>query len=134
MDIFRNLSQSAREALFDSIRRNNAEVDPTGLITAANGLLVGSAGNTVSQVLMAGVTLSPTAIGGATTVEQTFAIPMAITTSDTIFVNKPTAQAGLVIGNVRVSAASTLAIQFTNVSTATITPTATELYKVIAMK
>jgi hypothetical protein len=44
------------------------------------------------------------------------------------FVNKPTVQAGLMITNVRVASLGQVAIQFQNLTAATITPTAGETY------
>lgn len=141
--ITNNLSQSAKEALFNAIRDTasagevfvNVSGDTmTGPLTLSGGLLVGTSGPTITQILMSAATLSPTAIGGATTVEQTFTVAVPLQTSHTVVVNKPTSQAGLVISNVRVSAASTLAIAFTNVSSATITPTADELYRFVAIR
>lgn len=79
------------------------------------------------------VTISPTIVATITTAEQTFACP-GLTTADAVFVNKPTAQAGLGIAGARVSAADTLAITFVNPTAAGITPTASETYKVVAFR
>jgi hypothetical protein len=77
-------------------------------------------------------TLTPAIVGANTSNEQTFAVP-GLTTNDMILdVNKPTHQAGLSIGNVRVSAAGTIAIQFVNNTAAGITPTAGEQYLICA--
>ena len=54
--------------------------------------------------------------------------------ADAVIVNKPTAQAGLGIVGARVSAADTLAITFSNNTGSGITPTASEVYKVIAFR
>lgn len=75
------------------------------------------------------LTLSPTSVANATTAEQTFVMTGLLTT-DFVEVNKPTAQAGLGIVGSRVSAAGVLAITFANVTAATITPTASEVYQV----
>lgn len=77
--------------------------------------------------------ISPAQVVNATTSEQTFTVT-GLTTSDAVFVVKPTHQAGLGIVNARVSAADTLAITFMNATAATITPTASETYKVIAFR
>jgi hypothetical protein len=71
-------------------------------------------------------TLAPSAVGANTTVEQTFTVP-GLQVGDSIDVNKASHQAGLSIGNVRVSAANTLAIQFVNTTAGSLTP-ATEQY------
>jgi hypothetical protein len=66
--------------------------------------------------------LTPAAVGANTTAEQTFAVP-GLQVGDSIDINKASHQAGLSIGNVRVSAANTLAIQFVNTTAGSITPT-----------
>jgi hypothetical protein len=77
------------------------------------------------------LTLSPTSVAPNTSAEQTFASTgIGLLTTDLIVINKPTVQAGLVIGNVRVSATDTLAIEFGNLTAATITPTASQAYTV----
>lgn len=75
------------------------------------------------------VTLTPGSVANATSAEQTFTMTGLLTT-DYVYVNKPTAQAGLGIVGARVSAADTLAITFGNFTSATITPTASEVYRV----
>lgn len=86
----------------------------------------------VGNIWKAGVfsiTLSPVSVANATSAEQTFATTgIGLLTTDLVLVQKPTAQAGLVIGGTRVSAADTLAITFANTTAATITPTASEVY------
>ena len=77
------------------------------------------------------LTLSPSAIGATTTSEQAFATTgIGLLTTDLVIVNKPTTNAGIVIGNARVSATDTLAIEFANISTGTLTPTASQVYTV----
>ena len=58
-----------------------------------------------------------------TTAEQTFTVP-GLKTGDMVFVNKPSASAGLGIVNCRVSAADTLAITFVNATGGAIDPAA----------
>ncbi|HUN80998.1 MAG TPA: hypothetical protein VMV81_05745 [Phycisphaerae bacterium] len=79
------------------------------------------------------VTLSPTSVPNATTAEQTFTVN-GLQLGDNVSVNKPTTQAGLFIANSRVSAANTLAIAFGNVTSATITPTASESYSIVVTR
>lgn len=74
-------------------------------------------------------TLSPAVVGAGTTAEQTFTVT-GLAVGDVVFVNKPSAQAGLGIVGARVSAANTLAITFANVTVASITPTASEVYRI----
>lgn len=70
----------------------------------------------------AAVTLTPAQVAANTTAEQTFTVS-GVKTGDAVMAIKPTAQAGLGIGNVRVSAANTIAITFENVTITPITPT-----------
>jgi hypothetical protein len=85
-------------------------------------------GNIVGEWVLA-VTLSPTSVAPNTTAEQSFTIP-GLLVGDFIEVNKPSVQAGLAIVNSRVSAANTLQIGFGNLTAATITPTASEVYAI----
>ena len=71
-------------------------------------------------------TLTPVAVAANTSAEQTFTVTGLLAGSQVI-VNKPSAQAGLGIAGVRVSAANTLAINYVNSSAASITP-ASETY------
>ncbi|OXI24354.1 MULTISPECIES: hypothetical protein [Burkholderia] len=68
-------------------------------------------------------TLTPAQVAANTSAEQTFTVP-GLQVGDSIDVNKPSHQVGLSIGNVRVSAANTLAIQYVNTTASPITPTA----------
>lgn len=85
-------------------------------------------GNVARTYLLA-VALTPASVANAVSAEQTFTVP-GLLLEDAVYINKPTTQAGLVIGGVRVSAANTLAINFGNLTAATITPTAGEVYTV----
>ena len=79
------------------------------------------------------VTISPAAVAANTSAEQTFTVT-GLSTNDAVFVTKPTAQAGIGIVGTRVSAADTLAITFGNFTAGGITPTASQLYKIVAVK
>lgn len=85
-------------------------------------------GNVFGEWVLA-VTLSPAVVPPNTTAEQGFTVN-GLAVGDFIEVNKPTVQAGLAIVNSRVSAANTLQIGFGNLTGATITPTANEIYAV----
>lgn len=87
----------------------------------------------VSLTMVLNTTLSPTSVANATSAEQTFTVG-GIKVGDFVYATKPTTQAGLVIGNVRVSANNTLAIAFGNLTAATITPTASEVYTVFVAR
>lgn len=77
------------------------------------------------------VTLSPALVGPNTTAEQTFAVTGVLATDVVGAINKPTAQAGLGIVGARVPSAGNIAITFSNTTGAGITPTASEVYKVV---
>lgn len=84
------------------------------------------AGNTWAAGLVT-VTLSPSIVAANTSAEQTFTVP-GVKVGDFVSVNKPTAQAGLGIVGVRVSAADTVGITFGNFTGSGITPTASQSY------
>lgn len=88
----------------------------------------GGVGNIALDVLL-GLTISPAIVAANTTAEQTFALT-GLAVGDVVNVNKPTSQAGLGVVGARVSAASTIAITFSNNTAAGITPTAAETYVV----
>ncbi len=70
-------------------------------------------------------TLTPTSVAAHTSAEQTFTVtplPYINSSPSTVFVNKPSATVGLVIGGARVTAANTLGINFMNVTATTVTP------------
>lgn len=86
-------------------------------------------------------TQSPSAVAQITTAEQTLTVqtgtgaPMQLASGDLLFINKPTSQAGLGVGNVRVSAANTIGVTFDNVPAGgNITPTASEVYGIVALR
>lgn len=89
-----------------------------------------------------GSTQSPSAVAQGTSAEQTLTIQsgtgaqMLLAANDLVYVNKPTAQAGLGVGNCRVSSSNTLGLSFINVPAAggNITPTASENYSVVAIR
>lgn len=83
--------------------------------------------------------VSPTAVANNTTAEYGMTLlnsssPFKIAAGDLLFINKPTSQAGLGVGNVRVSAANVAGVTFSNFTAATITPTATQSYAVVAIR
>lgn len=92
---------------------------------------IGTAGTQLKQLRLYSQSLSPVSVAANTTAEQTFTVT-GLTTTDVVQVNKPTAQAGLGIVGMRVSAANTLAITFSNNTGTPIVPTAAETYKVLA--
>lgn len=110
-------------------------VQPSGNQNAAitRGQQAGSVG------VLKSATVSPSAVGTLTTAEQGITIGPAtadwqVGTADLLYINKPTAQAGLGVGNVRVSAANVAGVTFSNFTSATITPTASQSYGFVALK
>ncbi|CAB4141039.1 hypothetical protein UFOVP413_14 [uncultured Caudovirales phage] len=74
------------------------------------------------------------AVGAATVAEQNVTIA-GLTTKDVVLrVEKPTHQAGLSCSGGRVASADTLAIQFSNPTASGITPTASEVYRVVVVQ
>lgn len=109
--------------------------EPKGASTATNGqvwVANGSGGGafaTLGTVVSFSVALTPSSVGSHTTSEQTFAVTGLQTTDKVLNVVKPTHQAGISIGNARVSAINTLAITFVNSTNGSITPTGPDTYE-----
>jgi hypothetical protein len=101
----------------------------TDEVAASKLTMAGSGSTTITAMYHKAVTISPAQVAANTTAEQTFTVS-GLAVGDVVFVNKPTAQAGLGIAGVRVSAANTLAITFVNATASPITPTASESYQV----
>ena len=76
------------------------------------------------------IALTPSAVSANSSSEQTFNVT-GISTDDLVFVSKGAENDGLGLGGVRAIGNNRLAINFLNVSTATITPTAAETYSYI---
>lgn len=74
-------------------------------------------------------TLSPSAVSANTCAEQLFTVT-GIAIGDYVFVNKPTAQAGLGVSGVRANTTNQVGINFCNNTASPITPTASEVYGV----
>jgi len=81
---------------------------------------------------IANITLDVASVAANTSAEQTFDVP-GLDTDMFVSVNKPDLDAGLVVGNVRVSAKDTLAITFGNSTAGAINP-ASEVYKLFWLK
>lgn len=78
--------------------------------------------------------ISPAAVLAATAAEQTFALTGAQLGDVVLGVDKPTDQAGLAIGGSRITAADTVGIKFVNPTAGSITPTASQIYKVTILR
>lgn len=88
-------------------------------------------GNTFGSYIVS-LTINPASVAAATSAEQTFTLP-GLKLGDTVFVNKPTATAGVGIVGARVSAADTLALTFMNATAAPVDPVS-EVYSVIILR
>ena len=123
---------------------------PTDLIAFYNNTPLtqpsGNAQVAVSRGQQAGViatystTQSPSAVAANTTAEKSLTVQsgtggqMLLATGDMLYVNKPTAQAGLGYGNARVASSNTLGLTMSNFTSGSITPTSSEAYSVVALR
>jgi len=78
------------------------------------------------------VALTPVSVAANTTAEQTFTVT-GLNANDLVFINKPSAQAGLGVAGTRVTAANTIGITYINPTGGAIVPTA-ETYKVVSVR
>ena len=101
----------------------------TDEIAAASLTLAGAGSTKVAALYHLSASLTPAQVAANTTAEQTFTVN-GVAVGDVIFVNKPTAQAGLGIAGVRVSAANQVAITFVNATASPIAPTAGQTYQI----
>ena len=121
------------------LRRKTASVTITtaGAIelvpTSGQGVKIGSTGTSLTKIAKYTAVLSPAEVAANTCAEETFTVT-GISTTDVVFVNKPTAQAGLGVAGVRASAADQVGITFCNATAAPITPTASQTYSFVAIK
>jgi len=77
-------------------------------------------------------TLTTGSVAATTTLETTSTVT-GVLTGEVIAINKPALQAGLGIVGYRVSAADTIGVTYTNISTGAITPTSTDAYDIISI-
>lgn len=113
----------ALHALNTNVSGSGGTVTPNGetyVMTAFKGPLV----NTVA--------LTPSVVPANTVQEQTFTVT-GLQPGMIVALQKPTEQATLAVGNVRVPAANTLAVQYLNVGNTAVTPTAAETYSYTAV-
>lgn len=128
----------------DGVQLPNTKLGLFGATPVAQ--VAGNAQAALTRGLQAGViatystSQSPSAVSANTTAEKSFTVQtgtgfaMQPATGDLFFVNKPTAQAGLGYGNVRVSSANTLGVTFSNFTGSSITPTTTESYSCVGLR
>ncbi len=110
-------------------------VQPTG-----NALAALSRGRGGGMVVTFSVTNSPSSVATLTTAEKSITpiggtgATVSVATTDVIYINKPTSQAGIFVGNVRASAANTVGVSMGNVTAGFLTPTSSETYGIVAIK
>lgn len=82
---------------------------------------------TIPAAMQFSAVLSPASVAPNSSVEQVFTVP-GVVPGMTVFANKPTAQAGLIILGARVVGVNQVGIDFANYTAAAIIPTAAETY------
>lgn len=126
------LGQSATDKI--SFYNATPIVQPSG-----NAQALITRGQAAGSVVTFASTQSPSSVATVTTAEQAFTVTGAtaawkVSTTDLIYVNKPTAQAGIGMGNVRASASNSIGVTFSNVTAGALTPTASQVYGVVALR
>lgn len=128
------LANMFADVVTDTIKAATTNGNLTLSVNGTGGITVGS-GTAIKGIRVVSATLTPAAVAANTAVEQTFTTFSGLTTADTVsFIEKPTAQGGLAIVNVRVVAADNLGITFGNFTGSAITPTAGQVYKTVAIR
>lgn len=84
-------------------------------------------------LLQTSLAFSPATIAPSVETEVTATLN-GILVNDYVNVSKPATQTYISIGNVRVSANNVIAINFSNDSTATMTPTTTDVYTIMVLR
>lgn len=85
-------------------------------------------------------TQSPTLVTTITTAEKSMTVQSGTgaaivpAVGDLFFINKPTSQAGIGVGNIRYSSAGVVGVTFSNFTAATLTPTASEIYGIVMIR
>lgn len=101
---------------------------------AASGVVTGWASfqTALQSAGVANITSTETGL----TIQQgtTTSARMLLTANDMVYINKPTSQAGLGVGNVRVSASNVIGVTLSNATAATITPTTNEVYRIVSTR
>lgn len=90
-------------------------------------------GNVQLEAILLSPLTTPATVAANTTIEQTYIIS-GVAIGDFIEINKPSHVVGLSIGNVRVSAANSIAIQWVNNTAAAITGGLTENYLLVVSR
>lgn len=79
------------------------------------------------------VTLSPAAVGAATTAEQNVTVT-GLKTTDLVFIGPYTCATAVGLCGARVSAADTLTLRFVNPTAGSVTPTASQTYTFLVVR
>lgn len=103
----------------------------TGNISTAGSLQIGG-GTPITGTVVYSQTITPASVAAATAVEQTFTVT-GLTTADKVIVNPAPTGNSTMVGAARVSAANTIAIQFSNPTAGALTPGA-GTYSIIAIR
>lgn len=112
---------------------------PVSQPTQANQAAIAQ-GLATAMAIQWGTTQSPVTVAPSTSAEQALSTVIGATsqltplTTDLIVVNKPTAQAGLGVGNPHVTTANQITINYANFTTASIAPTGSEVYAVATLR
>lgn len=122
-----SVSQQAN-TLVVALSALNANVSGVGTVTPNGETYVMSA---FKGSLVNTVTLTPASVASNTVAEQSFTVP-GLQPGMVVALQKPTEQAALQVGNVRVPSANTLAVQYLNIGNTAITPTS-EVYSYTAL-
>lgn len=86
----------------------------------------------VARLFAVAVTFNPAAVATITTAEQTVTVT-GVKVGDFIIAMKPTLTTGVTIGNVRVSAVDTIAVQFVNPTAGSVDP-ASETWQFLVIR
>lgn len=131
-----SVAQSSTDLI--TIYNGTPVVQPSGPAQAAlvrgNAAGVIATWDTSQSPASAGVSAN-TSIESALTIQTGTGATMLAATGDLLFINKPTASAGVGMGNVRPGSAGNLAnITLTNFTSATVNIASSEVYKVVALR
>jgi hypothetical protein len=110
----------------------NAQAQP---VRGAQAGIVTTYSSYQTAFASAGVATITTTEAGLTVMQGTVTSARVLVTSgDMLYINKPTSQAGLGVGNVRVSASNVLGVTISNPTAATITPSVNQVYTIVAIR
>lgn len=101
-------------------------------VAASDNITVGATGTPITQIKVYSQTITPAATAAATVAEQTFTVT-GLTTADKVIVNPAAISTSVGVASARVSAANTLAVQFSNPTAGSLTATA-GTWQIIAVR